>query len=74
MLTEAAATGADVYLTGDLSHHQTTEGLDLGLALIDPGHVRTEGPGVRALLDAVRKIVPGAIDLIEDPTPWKVAS
>lgn len=74
MVKDAAATGADLYLTGDLSHHQTREGLDRGMALIDPGHARTEGPGVRALLDVVRTIVPDAIDLISDPTPWKVAS
>lgn len=74
MLEDAAGTGADVYLTGDLSHHRTVEGLDRGMALIDPGHARTEQPGVRALLDAVRRIVPDAIDLIDDPTPWKVAS
>lgn len=74
MLDDAGGTGADVYLTGDLSHHQTVEGLDRGMALIDPGHARTEGPGVRSLLDAVRRIVPGAIDLIDDPTPWMVAS
>jgi dinuclear metal center YbgI/SA1388 family protein len=74
MVGDAAMTGAEVYLTGDLSHHQTRDGLDRSISLIDPGHARTERPGVGALLAAVRRIHSDAIDLIEDPTPWEMAS
>lgn len=74
MVSDAAMAGAGAFITGDLSHHQTRDGLDRSLALIDPGHARSERPGVQALLEAVRRIDPGAVDLIEDPTPWEMAS
>ena len=68
---EAAAIGAEVYVTGDLSHHQTRESLDRGMSTIDPGHAATERPGVARLLAEARNIMPAAIDLTDDPTPWK---
>lgn len=68
-VTEAAAAGADVFVTGDLSHHLMTEAVDLGMAAIDIGHAASEMPGVRALLDLVGKMVPDVIDLSPDPTP-----
>ncbi|MGQ0849638.1 MAG: Nif3-like dinuclear metal center hexameric protein [Actinomycetota bacterium] len=68
---EAAAAGADAYVTGDLSHHQMQEALDRGLAVVDPGHAATERPGVAALLETVRKVHHEVIDLTFDPTPWK---
>lgn len=67
----AAATGADVYVTGDLSHHQTRAALDLGMSTIDPGHAATERPGVIQLMSVARTIMPDVIDLTEDATPWK---
>ncbi len=66
----AASTGAEVLITGDVSHHQTMEAIDLGLSVIDPGHAATERPGVSALRDAVEAIRPGVVDLTFDPTPW----
>ena len=59
----AAATGADVLVTGDMGHHRMVEASDSGLAVIDPGHVATEKPGMQRLYDLVAGIVPGAIDL-----------
>jgi len=38
----AAAAGADVYVTGDLTYHHAVEACQLGLALIDAGHHGTE--------------------------------
>lgn len=58
----AAATGADVLVTGDVGHHRMVEAADLGLAVVDPGHLATEGPGMQSLYDLVAGIVPGAID------------
>jgi dinuclear metal center YbgI/SA1388 family protein len=44
-LDQAAAAGADVYVTADLRHHYTTEHLARGgPALVDPGHWATEWP------------------------------
>lgn len=38
----ALATGADVYVTGDLRHHVTLDAVEQGLALVDAGHHATE--------------------------------
>lgn len=70
-LESAAAAESDVYVTGDLSHHQTRAALDLGMSTIDPGHTATERPGVVQLLSVARTIMPDVIDLTEDATPWK---
>ena len=62
-MTAAAAAGADVLVTGDVGHHRMVEATDSGLAVIDPGHVATEEPGMERLYALVAGIVPGAIDL-----------
>ncbi len=55
LLGAAQASGADVYVTGDLRHHVTLDALEEGLALIDAGHHATEVaamPAFRAHLEA----------------------
>ena len=59
----AAAAGADVLVTGDVGHHRVVEAADLGLSVIDPGHLATERPGIQRLYALVAGIVPEAIDL-----------
>lgn len=64
--------GADVFVTGDVSHHEARLALDHGMAIIDPGHGPTERPGVRALYAAVVEIVGEAFDLTRiDDSPWE---
>ncbi len=46
----AAAAGADVLVTGDVGHHRMVEAGDRGLAIIDPGHLATERPGMREVV------------------------
>ena len=71
-LDDALSAGADVYVTGDLSHHEARRGVDGGMGLVDPGHGPTERPGVRALYDLAAEIAPGAVDLGGvDDTPWE---
>jgi putative NIF3 family GTP cyclohydrolase 1 type 2 len=71
LVAEAAASGADVLVTGDVSHHRAREALDRGLCLVDPGHVATERPGLVRLLAWVREIAPGTVDLLDlDPDPF----
>lgn len=53
---EAAAAGADVYVTGDTKHHDILDANDLGLGIIDAGHFHTEKPGMVALADRLKKI------------------
>lgn len=50
VFAEAAACGADVYLTGDVKHHLFTEAQDKEITLCDAGHLHTELPVVEGLL------------------------
>lgn len=74
---EAADCGAGIYVTGDVSHHEARLALDLGLAVIDAGHIPTERPGVRRLYDFVAETLGGkvAVDDLSSPQdhPWEEA-
>lgn len=66
-----AAAVADALVTGDVSHHRAVNAADLGLAVVDPGHVATERPGMTALVGMVDEIVTVTQDLTGlDPTTW----
>ncbi len=67
-----AAEVADALVTGDVSHHRAVAAVDLGLAVVDPGHIATERPGMSALVDLVGEVseVP-VTDLTHlDPATW----
>ena len=71
-IEEAISSGAKALVTGDVSHHEARRAIDRGLSIIDPGHARTERPGVAALLDLISNAVEGTIDLTGiDPSPWE---
>lgn len=71
----AAAVGADVLVTGDVGHHRARATLVAGVAVIDPGHVPTERPGVRKLYAAVSEVAGGAVDLTDlDASVWHEGS
>ncbi|MBS1722065.1 MAG: Nif3-like dinuclear metal center hexameric protein [Armatimonadetes bacterium] len=55
----AAAEGADVFLTGEVRHHNSIEAPREGLAMAAGGHFATENPGMRALSEALRLRLPG---------------
>jgi dinuclear metal center YbgI/SA1388 family protein len=69
---EAASTKAQVLVTGDVSHHRAVEARDRGLAIVDPGHVATERPGMAALVSLVREVA--EVDVYDmtdiDPRTW----
>lgn len=69
---EPAAEVADVLVTGDVPHHRAVRALDLGLAVVDPGHTATERPGMKALVGLVSEIE--GIDVVDltglDPKTW----
>jgi dinuclear metal center YbgI/SA1388 family protein len=68
----ASAAGlVDVYISGDISHHDANQATAMGLGIIDAGHVPTERPGVRALYAAVCESSPDAMLVDEDPHPWE---
>lgn len=68
---DQAAAVADALVTGDVSHHRAVRASDLGLAVVDPGHVATERPGMAALVGMVDEIAAVTHDLTGiDPTTW----
>jgi dinuclear metal center YbgI/SA1388 family protein len=68
----AVAAGARALVTGDVTHHQARRAIDLGLSIIDPGHTRTERPGVARLYNLIADAVSDAVDLTGiDPSPWE---
>ncbi|NNC92659.1 MAG: Nif3-like dinuclear metal center hexameric protein [Acidimicrobiia bacterium] len=68
----AAAAGVQALVTGDVNHHHARRAIDLGISIIDPGHARTERPGVAALFNLIAEAVSGTIDLTGiDPSPWE---
>lgn len=63
---------ADVVITGDVGHHQAAAAVAAGKAVIDPGHIATERPGLKALYAAVAESIDNVVDMTdEDPDPWK---
>lgn len=59
LFKEAVKAQADVYVTGDLKHHDILDAAALGLATIDAGHFETEKPGMVALTDRLRSFLAG---------------
>lgn len=57
---EAAAAGADVYVTGDTKHHDILDAGAVGLAMIDATHFATEKPGMVALVERLTKTLTGS--------------
>jgi len=53
----AAEKGAEVLLTGDVSHHQALEAQSLGLTLMDGGHFQTEKVAFNAFADPLRRLL-----------------
>ncbi|HEY3347101.1 MAG TPA: Nif3-like dinuclear metal center hexameric protein [Nitrospirota bacterium] len=50
----AKASGADVYITGDIKYHDALKAIEMGLAVLDAGHYATENIAVRALAKALK--------------------
>jgi len=69
---ELAAQVADALVTGDVSHHRCVLAADLGLAIVDPGHIATERPGMTALVELVGQAVDSDVrDLTSvNPKTW----
>jgi dinuclear metal center YbgI/SA1388 family protein len=54
---EAAASGAEAYVTGDLDYHDALLADSLGLAAIDAGHAATELPSLEPLARRLAELV-----------------
>jgi dinuclear metal center YbgI/SA1388 family protein len=54
----AAAAGADVYVTGDVTHHTGLDAVEKGIAVIDAGHYGVEKLFVPYMEDYLRRKLP----------------
>lgn len=59
LIPDAIRARADVYITGDLKHHDTLDATAAGLFLIDGGHHGTEWPFVPKLAERLADAGPG---------------
>ena len=57
-LPEAAAMGADAYVTGEMKHHEMLMAKDLGVSVIAAGHFETENPSMTRLKAIIEKQFP----------------
>lgn len=51
---EAAAMGAEAFLSGEVKHHHALEAVEAGVVMLEAGHFATEQPGIFALADALQ--------------------
>ena len=51
---EAAAMGAQAFLTGEVKHHIALEASAAGVVMLEAGHHATEEPGIFALANALQ--------------------
>lgn len=70
-IANVAASGCDAYVTGDLSHHQFLDALEMGLTLIAAGHFETENPVVAVLAKKLKKQFGVEVEIIPQNPPVK---
>lgn len=77
LLGAAAGAGADLYVTGDVKHHDVLDALAMGMTVIDAGHHGTEHAAMPAFRDALEADAEAAglsaeVTLSEvDTDPWR---
>ena len=58
LMGEAAAGGADAYITSDVKHHDWMQAWEMGLALLDAGHYCTENPVISVVAAYLKEKLP----------------
>ena len=57
LLPEAARAGADLYITGEVKHHDAVAAQDLNIGLGVFGHYATEQPGISKLIKRLQNLI-----------------
>lgn len=65
LINIAAKMGADVFLTGDVKHHDAHRAAELGMAVVDAGHYGTEKVAPEIIKEHVERYVKGLGSVIE---------
>ena len=69
-LQDAAAGGADAYITGDAGHHDFLDAAALDILLLAAGHYETEQPVIPALAQKIQAAFPGlSITVLPQESP-----
>ena len=58
-VSHAIRRGCQLYLTGDVSHHEALEAVAAGLVVVDAGHAATEQPAMPVLARRLAELCPG---------------
>jgi len=64
-LDAAIRNGCDLFITGDVRHHEAQMAKETGLCIIDAGHYGTESIFARNFADKLRKATDGMVEIIE---------
>ena len=70
-ISAVAEIGCDAYITGDISHHEFLDALELGLTLIAAGHFETENPVVASLAEKIKNEFAVEVEIIPQNSPVK---
>lgn len=70
-IRDVANTGCDAYITGDISHHEFLDALEIGLTLIAAGHFETENPVVAVLAEKLKDNFGCEVEIIPQKSPVK---
>ncbi|SFR85602.1 Nif3-like dinuclear metal center hexameric protein [[Clostridium] aminophilum] len=60
----AVASGAEVYISGDISHHQGLDGLEKGIPVIDAGHYGIEHIFMPVMKDYLEEILTDEVEIM----------
>lgn len=72
LLSDAAAAGADIFVTGDVKYHAARDAETLGICLIDAGHFETERVFVSMTAKRLAKLLPEVtISSFLEPPPFR---
>jgi GTP cyclohydrolase I len=61
----AIRNGCDLFITGDVRHHEAQMAKEMGLSLIDAGHYGTESIFAENFAEKLRKSTEGKVEIIE---------
>ena len=67
MIDAAVARKADVYITGDIDHHEGIDAVAKGLAIIDAGHYGIEQIFVPYMKEYLKREIPGLLVYTKEP-------
>lgn len=71
-IRDVAGAGCDAYITGDISHHEFLDALEMGLTLIAAGHFETENPVVAVLAEKLKNKFGVEVEIIPQASPVKI--